>query len=739
MSVGRDEPMAPPAPGPLDVGVAQARIPGLSAAVARRLRTGLGVTTVRELLEQVPRRYIDLSRTKKIADLKIGEDATTVATIAKVDGRYLRSKRHLLTVTISDGSGYLQLVWWNQPFRARALKVGQELAVAGRIERNRGRPSITNPFIEQVRGGADTVHVGRIIPVHPATQGVSPNQIRRFVHGALERYGTQIEEPLPPDVVAEHGLMTRAEAIRELHFPSDDRARAAARRRLAFEELFVLSTGLAFRRRRLREEATGIAHADGDDQVERFLSSLPFEPTGAQRRALAELRRDMRSAHPMNRLLQGEVGSGKTVVAVAAAMHASAGGWQTAFMAPTEVLAEQHYLTVRRLLEPVAGLAPAEDGRLFGDGFEVALLTGSVSGAERARALDLAASGRGMMLIGTHALIQEGVVFDRLGLAIVDEQHRFGVHQRVLLRGKGSGEAVPDVLIMTATPIPRTLTLTLYGDLDVSTLDEMPPGRATTTTTVVSSATGRDDAYADIRAEAAAGHQAFIVCPLVEDSASLEVKAARSEFDRIRTEVFPDHRVGLLHGRMRPPEKEAVMADMRAGRVDVLVATTVIEVGVDLPEATVMVIEDADRFGLSQLHQLRGRVGRGTAPSRCYLFTTVEDDPDGTRADAVRRLRAMTSSSDGFALAELDLKIRGSGHLFGRGTIDDATSAPAQAGRGDLRFANLTRDLALLVAARRAAFTLVDNDPTVSGRDHVPLMNEVRRRFADRLDWLFAS
>jgi ATP-dependent DNA helicase RecG len=729
--------------GPLDVPVTDARITGLTASVARRLSEGLGVVSIRDLLETVPRRYIDLSRSKSIGDLKIGEDATVTATIAKVDARPLRAKRHLLVVTVSDGTGYLSLVWWNQPFRARALTVGRPVAVAGTIEKNRGRIQITNPFIETLGSAGEGVHTGRIIPVHPATQGVSPNQIRRFVHVALDRYGEHVSEPLPPAVVREHNLMERAAAIRELHFPSSERARRAARHRLVFEELFVLSTGLAMRKRRLREQANGIAHEPGTHLLDRFLSSLPFTPTGAQGRAIAEIGSDLRSPHAMNRLLQGEVGSGKTVVAVATALMAAAGGWQTAFMAPTEVLAEQHLLTVRGLLEPLAELAPPTEGQLFGAGFQVVLLTGSVTGKERARALAMAASGEAGLLIGTHALIQEGVEFDRLGVAIVDEQHRFGVHQRVLLRGKGD-QAQPDVLIMTATPIPRTLALTLYGDLDVSTLDEMPPGRTPVRTSVAGTQAAREAAYADIAAEVAAGRQAFIVCPLVESSASLEAKAARSEFERIRSEVFPDLRVALIHGRLRPAEKEQVMSAMRAGEIDVLVATTVIEVGIDVANATIMVIEDADRFGLSQLHQLRGRIGRGAHEGRCYLFTTVDPD-DAARADAVRRLRAMESSSDGFHLAEVDLEIRGAGHLFGRGAVEDgsgrahAGSGPAQAGRGDLQFANLTRDVDALIVARREAFTLVDADPSLSVLEHTPLFDEVRRRFADRLDWLFAS
>lgn len=725
--------------GPLDRPVASAGIVGLSATTASKLAKGLGVYTVRDLLEQVPRRYLDLSSQRSIGDLKIGEDVTVTGKVARIEGRYVRSKRHLLTVTITDRTGYLSLVWWNQPFRGRALAVGAEVVVAGRVERGRGRLSISNPFIERLdsSGGGGGVHVGRIIPIHPATQGVTATQIRRYVHEALRRYGDQMPEPVPREISDRMNLMPRVRAIRELHFPSSDAARFAARHRLAFEELLVLSAGLAMRKRRLEQRATGIEH-HCDDRVDRFLASLPFAPTGAQQRSIGEIASDMASPQPMNRLLQGEVGSGKTVVAVAAALVASASGSQTAFMAPTEVLAEQHYLSVTRVLEPLRELAPSE-GRLFGDGFGVYLLTGSTTGKDRKRALDAAASGEAMMLVGTHALIQEGVEFDRLGLAIVDEQHRFGVHQRVSLRTRGKGDAQPDALIMTATPIPRTLALTLYGDLDVSTLDEMPAGRTPIRTSVVSDDGAREAAYQHIREEVAAGRQAFVVCPLVEESSSLEAKAAETEFERIKTEVFPAFRVGLIHGRLKSQVKEEVMKAMRAGEIDVLVATTVIEVGVDIPNATVMVIEDAGRFGLSQLHQLRGRIGRGHHAAACYLFTAAQADDDDARSEASRRLEAMASTTDGFRLAELDLEIRGTGQLFGRGSLDDGKGAPLQAGRGDLQFANLLRDVEVLVQARTEAFAIVDRDPTLAMGDHRALSDEVRRRFADRLDWLFAS
>lgn len=721
----------PAGPGILDVPVAGAKITGLTPGVAAKLAKGLGVETIADLLEQVPRRYLDLSKTLRIGDVKVGQDVTTRAKVIKVEGRHLRSNRHLLSVTVGDGSGYLELVWWNQPFRAKAFSPGAQIAAAGRVERQRGRLQMVNPFVETL--GGDQVHVGRIIPVHPATQGVTATQIRRYVHDALKRYRDRIDDPLPAALVAEHGSMPRAEAIEEMHFPSSWPRMMQARKRLAFEEFFVLSAGLGVRKHRRAASARAIVHDPDPPLLRRFLDALPFATTGAQRRAIAEIAADMARGVPMDRLLQGEVGSGKTVVAVAAALIGAATGTQTALMAPTEVLAEQHARTIRALLHPLADAAP-DEGRLFSEGFRVELLTGSAGAADRKRALAAAADGSAQILVGTHALIQDGVQIARLGLAIVDEQHRFGVHQRVALRQRGGDDHDPHVLIMTATPIPRTLSLTLYGDLDVSVLDEMPPGRTPVVTRIVSNDAARRDAYAQIRDAIAQGRQAFVICPLVEGSAHLEVKAAESEYERIRAEVFPDLRVGLVHGRLKSNVKDEAMRAFRDRETDLLVATTVVEVGVDVPNATHMIIEDADRFGLSQLHQLRGRIGRGSESGICYLFTSVSED-DETRADAMRRLRAMEETNDGFALAELDLEQRGTGQIFGRG----GGEGPAQTGRSDLRFANLLRDTEVLLQARAAAFALVDGDPTLDRQEHRALLAEVRRRFAGRLDWIFAS
>ena len=726
---------------PLEIPLARAAIAGLQAAPAAKLAKK-GVRTVRDLLEYVPRSYLNLSKTVKIRDLKIGEQATVLGTIHKVDGRYIRGRKHMLSVKVGDGTGYVEVVFWNQPFRAKNYSPGLVVAVAGRFERRAGKLQASgNPIVEVIRGDDDGVHTGRIIPIHPATEGVSATMIRRYVHSALRKYGDEVEEPLPHALVRRLKLPPRAKAIGEMHFPTEKDSYRVAKRRLAFEELFVLEAGLAVRKHRFEREVRGVSHTGGADLVRRFLDSLPFRPTGAQRRAVEEIAADMAEPRPMHRLLQGEVGSGKTVVAVAAALGAAGSGAQTAFMAPTEVLAEQHFLTVRRLLEPLAGAAPSEEGRLFGEGFGVELLTSAVTGKARQRALDEAASGRATLLIGTHALIQEGVRFQRLGLAVVDEQHRFGVHQRIALRAKGADGADPDLLIMTATPIPRTLAMTLYGDLDVGVLDEMPAGRLKVRTKLLGPG-DRDQAYELIRSEVASGRQAFIVCPLVADSETLEAKAATTEHERIAKDVFPDLRVGLIHGRLRSADKERVMQEMRDGEIDVLVATTVIEVGVDIQNATVMVVEDADRFGLSQLHQLRGRIGRSEHPSTCFLLTSLDEADTEQRQAARERLAAMASTTDGFLLAEKDLEIRGEGQLFGRGavTAEDGTGAPAQAGQSDLRFASpLVRHVELLAEARKEAFALVEDDPRLTAPEHAQLREEVRRRFGERLDWLFAG
>lgn len=678
------------------------KVQGLTGKRGADLRKA-GVTNVADLLLHAPRRYVDRSRTMPLAELPLGEEVTVIGTVDKVSTRRPRRNLTIVEARISDGSGILTVVWFNQAFRERQLAVGVEVALSGKVERFRGRLQMTAPDADVLDRPSESLITGRVMPVHPTIGGVGPGYLRRAIHNALGR-ARPITDPLPPEMLDRLGLMARDPAIADLHFPEEPNRIEPARRRLVFDELFRLEVALAVRKHRQVDGAVGIPHTLQGGLVEAFIEALPYTPTAAQARAIAEIQADMASPHPMHRLLQGEVGSGKTVVAMTALLTGVQGGYQGAVMAPTEVLAEQHHLG----LEPLASLV----------GVRMALLTGS--SPDRAEVLDAVAAGTIDVVVGTHALIQEGVHFARLGVAVVDEQHRFGVHQRVRLKEKADGPE-PDLLIMTATPIPRTIAMTLYGDLDVTVLDELPKGRKPVTTSLIKpDQPSLEATYRLIRSEAEAGRQAFVVCPLVEDSDKLEAASATAEYERLRG-VFPDLRLGLLHGQMRSADKESVMAGMRAGEVDILVATTVIEVGIDLPNATVMMIEDADRFGLSQLHQLRGRVGRGNHDSWCVLIA----DPSTPEAEA--RLAAMASTNDGFRLAEEDLRIRGQGTVFGA----------RQAGVADLRMADILRDTDVLIEARREAFALVSADPELA--DHPGLAEEIRALLGEAAEWLFIS
>ncbi|OFW67404.1 MAG: ATP-dependent DNA helicase RecG [Actinobacteria bacterium RBG_16_68_21] len=677
-------------------------VQGLAGKRGADLRKA-GIRSVADLLLHAPRRYVDRSRTMLLADLPLGEEVTVIGVVERVSTRRPRRNLTIVEARVSDTSGTLTVVWFNQPFRERQLAVGSEVALSGKVDRFRGRLQMNAPDVDVLEGPAESLTTGRVMPVHPTVGGVGPGYLRRAIHNALGR-ARPLGDPVPVELLGRLGLGDRDSAVADIHFPEEMDRIPPARRRLVFDEFFRLEVALALRKNRQVVAAVGITHSLAGGLAASFLAALPYELTGAQVRAIAEIQADMASAHPMHRLLQGEVGSGKTVVAMAALLTAVQGGYQGAVMAPTEVLADQHYLG----LEPLAALV----------GVRMGLLTGSST--DRAGVLASVANGTLDVVVGTHALIQEGVHFDRLGVAVVDEQHRFGVHQRVRLKEKAEGPE-PDLLIMTATPIPRTLAMTLYGDLDVTVLDEMPTGRLPVSTSVVKPEPSALEAvYRLVRSEAAAGRQVFVVCPLVEESEKLQAASATAEYRRLQR-VFPELRLGLLHGQMRSADKEVVMAAMRSGEIDVLVATTVIEVGIDLPNATVMVIEDADRFGLSQLHQLRGRVGRGSQESWCILIA------EPTTPEGEERLAAMASTNDGFRLAEEDLRIRGQGTVFGA----------RQAGLADLRMADILRDTEVLVAARREAFALVAADPDLTG--HPELAEEIRALLGEDADWLFIS
>jgi ATP-dependent DNA helicase RecG len=710
---------------------------------AHVILAGMGIETVGDLLRHYPRRYIDRSAVERIGDLRVGEQATVIARVQKTVKRLTRRRQSMVTVTLGDGSGTLDLTFFNQPWAASIYKEGLELAVSGTVTRYRGRLQLANQEAEVLGGDErDLVHTGRITPVHRASEGVTTRTIRELVFSALERLPA-IADPMPSALLDAEGLEDLDTALRRVHFPEDAEQLGRAIERLKFDELFTLELGVAFRKHRLESERTGVAHEPDGELTARLLATLPFEPTKAQTRAIDEVGAAMAAGRPMNVLLQGDVGSGKTLVAVAACLTAIQSGHQAAIMAPTEVLATQHGISVAALLEGVGAVdvldrgpagfpAPRGQGSLLdqlapdppepADGaITYALLTAAVTGKDRARVVSGIAEGSVDLVIGTHALVQEAVSFADLTLAVVDEQHRFGLHQRMALKGKGDGEI--DVLIMTATPIPRTLALTYYGDLDVVVLDELPTGRQPIGTVAARSDAERAAAYDLVRREVGAGRQAFVVCAAIDEGNRTQVRAAEAEAERLATEIFPDLRVELLHGRMRPKDKDRVMEDFRAGRADLLISTTVIEVGVDVPNATVMLVENAERFGLAQLHQLRGRIGRGEHVSYCVLF----DESEETNLDARARIEAMCRTTDGFELADEDLKLRGEGTLFDT----------KQSGMPDLKLARLAEDLDLVKRARARAFDLIDDDPDLE--DHRALLDELRDRFEDSIAWLFSA
>jgi len=641
----------------------------------------LGVETVEDLLLHLPLRYEDRSRLARVGELQPGQRASVSGTIAVAGLRRAR-RMTLYEIRLEDETGRLKALWFNQPFLRQVLERGRRVVLFGTVERDAhgGRTLMMSSPQYELLGPEDEapgVHTGRIVPVYEKLGPLSGKALRRTLALLVDSLPAELPEILPAEIRERLGLLPRAEAFRAVHRPPADAelgaldaARGPGHLRLILEELFLFQLGLALRRRALRDGRKGIAFRVGEGSREAVKRILPFHLTGAQKRVLREIADDMRSPHSMNRLLQGDVGSGKTVVALLAMVIALDNGYQAAFMAPTEILAEQHFLTLQRLL----ARWPAR----------LVLLSSSVKGRARAAVLAEIASGEARIVVGTHALIQEGVSFARLGLAVIDEQHRFGVLQRADLIRKGYDA---DVLVMTATPIPRTLALTAYGDLDVSVLDEKPPGR-TPIETLLRPASRRAEVVDLVRREVAAGRQAYVVYPLVEESGKLEdVKAATRMADEWRL-ALPGVPVGLLHGRLKGEEKESVMADFVQGRSSVLVATSVVEVGVDVPNATLMVVEHAERFGLAQLHQLRGRVGRGAAASTCVLLS------HGRLSEEARaRLDVLARTDDGFVIAEQDLALRGPGDFFGT----------RQWGLPTLRVSHLIRDQDLLLRAREEA------------------------------------
>ncbi len=659
------------------------------------------IENTEDLITYYPRKYLDRSNLVKINSLEKEQQVTVIGKVLSREKVLGRKKRYI--VMVGDGTGILQCVWFQGiHYIQNVFKVGEIIAFSGKVSYYRG-PQFIHPEYDKIsgEGESDPLHTGCIVPLYPSTEklrrkGFDSRGFRRIIQRAIKHLQGEIGETLSPSLIETHSLMSFSDAIQNIHFPRDWDALKKARKRLKFEELFYIQLYLALQRKKVRISGQGIQFTKVGELTGKLVDSLPFELTGAQKKVIREIRRDMKSKEQMSRLLQGDVGSGKTIVSLIAMLIAVENRYQAALMAPTEILAEQHFITIHSLLEEL--------------GVKVELFKGSQKSSFKKQALEQLSRGEINIAVGTHALVQEGVQFNKLGFVVIDEQHRFGVMQRAVLGEKGDN---PDVLVMTATPIPRTLALTLYGDLDVSVLDEMPQGRFPIRT-IWRRENKRNEIYEYIRDEVKAGKQAYIVYPLVEESEKLDLQAATIGHQELSQEVFPEYTVGLLHGRMKGEEKEKIMQDFKAGDIQILVATTVIEVGIDVPKAAVMLIEHAERFGLTQLHQLRGRVGRDKEKSICILLTY------GYLTDtALRRIEVMTHTNDGFKIAEEDLQIRGPGELFGT----------RQHGELNLKIANLMTDQALLEKARKDAFSLVEQDHQLVQEDHAVIKQTYQKRY----------
>ena len=681
----------------------------------RKALAEVGVETVFDLLTYYPRRYVDRTAQAPISEAVVGAEITVVADVASVSSRRLRGGRRMVSAEVGDATGVLSAVFFNQAWRERQLTAGRTVALFGKVENYRGRKQMTNPVVDVLGDGSTADRTGRIVAIYPQseTAGIVTWDVANWVAEAQRRCSARgIADPLPRRWRSQLGLISRGRALVEIHEPPSISDRWAARNRLVFDEF--LRVQLMLRSQRLAREAheLGIAHECRGGLIEAFHRRLPYALTGAQQRAMADIDADVSTQRPMHRLLQGDVGSGKTLVALHALLVAVRNGHQGALMAPTEVLAEQHFYALRALLD---GFEVPDASRLSGKRpLRLRLLSGSASAARRREVLVEIAVGTADIVVGTHALLEESVRFDSLSVVVVDEQHRFGVSQRARLRESGRDDRrIPHLLVMTATPIPRTAAMTVYGDLDVSVLDELPPGRTPITTEWVQGPLAAESMWAEVRCEIEAGRQAYVVCPLITESESLDARSAEQMHAELVAGSLAGLRVGLLHGRLSSVDKESVMAQFRSGKLDALVATTVIEVGIDVPNATVMVVLSADRFGIAQLHQLRGRVGRGSHASTCYLVS--DDDPTPI---AVERLGALAATSDGFELAERDLELRGEGTLFDE----------RQSGRSDLKLASLARDVNWVQAARDAAADLIAADGDL----------DAHPALADEVDW-FAS
>lgn len=666
----------------------------------------VGVETILDLLYYFPRRYLDRSHITKIKELKENMTTTVVGKVQFCGIKQGRRQRFVLV--LFDGTGFLSCVWFNRvQFWSKIFEKGETLAVSGKVGYF-GEYQMAHPDFDRISdaGEEDFLHTGRLIPLYPSTEalgkvGLDSRGFRRVLRETVKGFSKDLQETLPESIRKRQDLIGLKSAIQNIHFPAEKRALIEARKRLKFDELFYLELMLALRKRNVEIKRKGIEFLRVGDRTRQLIESLPYELTDAQKKVLREIRDDMKKESPMNRLLQGDVGSGKTIVALISMMMSLENGYQAALMAPTEILAEQHYLTMHELLEEM--------------GAKVVLLVGAQTKKKRDEVLNMIKEGEAEIIVGTHALIQETVEFKQLGLVIVDEQHRFGVVQRATLMEKGRA---PDVLVMTATPIPRTLSLTLYGDLNFSVIDELPPGRKPVKT-YWRSDKKRNQIYQFVNEQVKNGEQAYIIFPLIEESEKIDLQAAIENYEHLKSGIFSGHNVGLLHGRMKSDEKEQVMTAFKTGRTQILVSTTVIEVGVDVPNATIMVIENAERFGLPQLHQLRGRVGRGKKGSYCFLIAKYP-----ITQDAKIRLETLTKTNDGFKIAEVDLRLRGPGEFFGT----------KQSGLPQLRIADIVKDTELLIKAREEAFDFVRKDKQILNIENMPVRAQFFKNYRDKFE-----
>lgn len=686
---------------------------GVGPARAQMLRR-LGIETIGDALALLPRRYDDRTNLKPIRSLQVGTQETFEGTILVSGSSRTGRGRRLYEMIVGDATGTMRCLWFqfHEAYMRQRYRTGQHVIVTGEVRINAysgQRKEVHHPDLELIEADEhEPLHTGRMVPVYPATEGLHQKTLRTVIKRIVDEYAHQVEDCLPPALRQRLRLLEASQALREVHFPTADADLEAlnhwsseAHRRLVFEEFFLLELGLALRQRDTTIEERRIAYRGTGALADQLRTQLPFELTTAQEHVLAEIMANMRRPHPMNRLLQGDVGSGKTIVALLAMLLAIESGFQAAIMVPTEILAEQHYLTMHRLVEPL--------------GVRVMLLTSAIKGSRRRELLETIAAGDVDLIVGTHALIQEGLEFKALGLAVIDEQHRFGVLQRATLKRKGYS---PDVLVMTATPIPRTLAMTVYGDLEVSIIDELPPGRLPVITQLCYESR-RGQSYELMRQVLRQGRQVYVVYPLIEESEKTDLRTATAMAEQLQREVLPEFRVGLLHGRLKSDQKEHIMRAFSTGDLEVLVSTTVIEVGVDVPNATLMLVEHAERFGLAQLHQLRGRVGRSHHQAYCLLMANFP-----MSEEAKQRLQTLTEHDDGFMIAERDLEIRGPGEFLGT----------RQSGLPELRVAHLIRDQRVLAEARREAFALVAEDPHLSRPEHEGLRQALMNRWQQKFE-----